>query len=56
MSHLLPLGGDGVDLVDEDDGSVVRLGIGLGVLEGATEIGFGFSCDEEVRSSELEDV
>mmetsp|Transcript_30993 Transcript_30993/g.70889 ORF Transcript_30993/g.70889 Transcript_30993/m.70889 type:complete len:551 (+) Transcript_30993:1082-2734(+) len=56
--RFLPLGRDGIDLVDEDDGSPVIRGVALGVFEGASEVGLGLAgaFGDDLRSVDDEEV
>ena len=42
-SSLLTLGGNGIDLINKDNGTTVILGISLGVLKGTSQVGFTLS-------------
>ena len=60
-SGLFTLGRNGIDLINEDNGTAVVLGISLGVLKGASQVGFTLSSllrddlgtvdDEEIGTS-----
>lgn len=55
---LVATGRDGIDLVDEDDGAVVVGGVGLGVLECATQVRLGLAgaLRDDLRPVDHEEV